>query len=259
MKFISSRDNPLFKKLKGLAQDSREIRKQARTLLDGPHLVATYLQRIGLPEALVVSELGVKSAEVRQLLASHQPLEPFCLKDSLFKEVSPSDSPVGILSLIEVPNHKFEIPTDDCLLLDALQDAGNVGTLLRSAAAFGIKHVYLGAGCANAWQPKVLRAAQGAHFSVRIYEKCDLAAVLQQFSGISLATVVQDGVSLYSLRFDKPIAWVIGNEGQGLSPDLVELCERRVTIPMSNETESLNAAVAASICMAEMARQRVVS
>lgn len=258
MKTISSRDNLFFKQLRDLATDPRQIRKQGKTLLDGPHLVATYQQRVGSPEALIVSESGLSHPEVATLIEASTPSEIYCFRDALFREVSPSESPVGILSLIAVPAPAA--PAEgDVLLLDAIQDAGNVGTLLRSAAAFGVRTVYLGAGCAGAWTPKVLRAAQGAHFGLHLFERVDLKQVLMDFPGLRLATVVQDAESVYDLALQGPLAWLVGNEGQGVDPRLAELCDRRVTIPMANETESLNAAVAASICMAESARQHVAN
>lgn len=256
MKIITSRDNPLFKKLRGLAQDGREIRKQGLTLLDGPHLVGTYRDRMGMPQELLVSEDGLQRAEIQALVDRHRPLVPIVLKDSLFRELSPTQTPVGILALIQVPLVEPGLPLADCVMLDALQDAGNVGTILRSAAAFGVKNVFLGNGCVGAWTPKVLRAGQGAHFSLRIQERCDLPSLLEEYRGSSLGTVVEQGESIYSLDLRPPIAWLIGNEGQGLSPALASACSRRVTIPIHSDSESLNAAVAASICLAEAARQR---
>lgn len=258
MKFISSRDNVLFKQLKSLSQDSREIRKQGKTILDGPHLVAVYRERVGLPEMLCVSESSVERHEIAALIATHAPLVPVCLKDSLFRELASTESPVGILSLIRIPDSPAPLAANDVLMLDALQDAGNVGTLIRSAAAFGIGSVFLGDGCANAWSAKVLRSAQGAHFGLRIQERCDLTQILQQFQGVRLATVVTDAASLYEVEWptQSSLAWVIGNEGSGVSERLLGLCDCRVTIPMSSDSESLNAAVAGSICLAEAARRR---
>ena len=257
MKTITSRDNPLFKKIRGLALDSREIRKQGKTLLDGPHLVEIYRRKVGHPEFLIVSESGLALPEVGALLVKHDSDKTLCLKDGLFKELAPTETPVGVLAVIAIPV-EIAIPVSpcDCVLLDAMQDAGNVGAIIRSALAFGIQHVYLGMGCAGAWTPKVLRAAQGAHFSLHIHERVDLGEVLSAYQGARLATVVDTANSLYAVPLSKPIALVIGNEGQGLSPHLVSLCDYRVTIPMSNECESLNAAVAASICMSEMSRQK---
>lgn len=256
MKTITSRDNPTFKELRGLALDPREIRKQAKTLLDGPHLVEVYRQRIGSPRTLVVSESGIHKPEVQALLGQHQGTEPLLLKDSLFKELSPTFSPVGILAMIDIPTPGESTGADDAMVLESLQDPGNLGTILRSAAAFGVRHVYLSQGCVGAWTPKVLRGAQGAHFSLDIHECVDLMQVLENFSGKRLATVVDDAESLFTVELDGPVAWVIGNEGQGVSPQLVKVCDHRVTIPIFAACESLNAAVAASICLAEMNRQR---
>ena len=257
MKFITSRDNALFKQLKALSQDAREIRKQDRTILDGPHLVSVYRDKVGLPDILCLSERSLERDEIVALMAAHAPLVPICLKDSLFREISPTETPVGILSVIRIPAPE-DVTSGDALLLDALQDAGNVGTLMRSAAAFGIGNIFLGEGCANAWSPKVLRSAQGAHFSLRIQERCDLQEILRELPGYKLATVVSEGLSLYRVNFSQSagLVWVIGNEGNGVSSSLLDLCDGRVTIPMSSDSESLNAAVAGSICFAEAARQR---
>ncbi|HEX5392282.1 MAG TPA: RNA methyltransferase [Rhodocyclaceae bacterium] len=256
MKIITSRDNTTFKELRGLAQDAREIRKQGRTLLDGPHLVDVYRQRMGLPRALVISESGLQNDEVKMLRERHGRLEPLIFKDSLFKELSPTLSPVGVLALIDIPQQASPLMTSDWLCLEGLQDPGNVGTMFRSAAAFGIRHVLLSPTCVGAWTPKVLRAAQGAHFSLAIHERMDLQQALIGFPGERLATVVSQAEPLYDVKLHGPVAWVIGNEGQGISSQLAGTCDRRVTIPITSDCESLNAAVAASICLAEMMRQR---
>lgn len=256
MKIITSRDNSVFKELRGLAHDSREVRKQGATIIDGPHLVDVYRQRVGLPKALFVSESGLRHEEVSKLVRQHQGLEPVLLKDALFKEVSPTQSPVGIIALIDIPAPEPSVESEDSIFLEGLQDPGNVGTVLRSAAAFGVRQVFLSPSSVGVWTPKVLRAAQGAHFSLQIHERVDLVAKLQQFTGTRLATVVTNAESIYGLRLDRPIAWVIGHEGQGVSPELVAACDYRATIPISAECESLNAGVAASICLAEMNRQR---
>lgn len=256
MKTITSRDNATFKELRGLAHDAREIRRRGLTILDGPHLVEVYRRRVGLPKALVVSESGLRHDEVSSLVLQHQGLEPLLLKDALFKEISPTESPVGIAALIDIPISKPASGSQDALFLEGLQDPGNVGTILRSAAAFGIRQIFLSPSSVGAWIPKVMRAAQGAHFSLQIHERADLVKQLQQFAGIRLATVVTDAQSIYRVKLDRPIGLVIGNEGQGVSPKLAEACDYRVTIPISDECESLNAGVAASICLAEIQRQR---
>lgn len=255
MKTLSSRDNPTVRQLRLLAEDAREQRRQGRTLLDGPHLVSTYRQRVGPPRLLVISESGLDKPELADLLALHPDQEILCLKDGLFREISGTAAPVGILALIDVPQAPTEAVRNSCLLLDAVQDAGNLGSILRTAAAAGLVDIFLGPGCAGVWTPKVLRAGQGAHFSLAIRERADLAAVIQDFPGRVLTTAVDGGLSLYALDLRGIVAWLFGSEGRGVDPELAALAQGRVTIPMVSEMESLNVAAAAAICIYESVRQ----
>ena len=248
MKQISSRDNPAYKKLLRLADDARECRKQGRTLIDGPHLVAAYCA-LGLPEMLLISDSGANRPEIQALIEAHAGSDILLLKDSLFKGLSGVDSPVGIAAVIPIPKETPAFTGGSCVLLDAIQDAGNVGSILRSSAAAGIRDIFLGPGCAGAWSPRVLRAAQGAHFRQRIRESVDLEQFLSKYRGESLATVVGGGVSLYDIASAGDVAWIFGNEGCGVSPVLAALASQLVTIPMAAETESLNVAAAAAVCL----------
>jgi TrmH family RNA methyltransferase len=142
------------------------------------------------------------------------------------------------------------------LLLDAVQDAGNVGAILRTAAAAGVRNVLLGPGCAGAWTPRVLRGGQGAHFSLAIREQVDLAAALAAGSAQSVATVARGGRNLYELDLRGPIHWLVGNEGAGLSAELVAVAQLHATIPLAAGTESLNVAAATAVCLFEANRQR---
>ena len=259
MKPIASRDNPSFKALRLLAKDSREQQRQRRTVLEGVHLVADYRARIGTPALLAVSESGAENAEVRQILDAHAGLEVLQLRDSLFGEISGVATPVGVLAVIDVPPWATGSLTGSAVILEGIQDAGNVGTILRTAAAAGIADVVLGPGCAGVWTPRVLRAAQGAHFSLRLREADDLLSVVAGFAGLSVATVVRDGKSLYDLDLRGPVAWVFGNEGAGVSPALAAAANERATIPMASATESLNVAAAAAACLFEAVRQRKIA
>lgn len=254
MKSISSRDNPGYKKLLRLAEDARECRKQGRTLIDGPHLVVAYRAQLGLPEQLLVSESGADRPEIQDLIEAHAGSDIVLLKDSLFKDLSGVDSPVGVAAVIRIPQETPVFKGGSCVLLDAVQDAGNVGSILRSSAAAGIRDIFLGPGCAGAWSPRVLRAAQGAHFRLRIRESADLGQFLRDYRGKSLATIVAGGVSLYDIASTGDIAWIFGNEGCGVSPALSALASQLVTIPMAAETESLNVAAAAAVCLFTTAR-----
>jgi len=249
MKTIVSRDNPAFKALRALATDARKQRSERRTLIDGPHLLTAALDHGVMPDLVAVSESVSSNPEVQALLARLSNVETLCLRDALFNEISELATPVGILARIAVPPALTSLPASDCLLLDAVQDAGNVGTLLRTAAAAGVRDVLLGPGCAGAWTPRVLRAAQGAHFALRIYEQVDLAIFLQGYPGVPVATVARDGESLYALDLRQPVAWLLGNEGAGLSADLVTVARQHATIPLAAGSESLNVAAAAAVAL----------
>lgn len=261
MKVITSRDNPLFKQLRSIASDIREQRRLGMTVLDGPHLVATYRERCGLPRYLLVCDAALQHPEVSRLLAVHlahgAETEIIQLRESLFREISGTQSPVGIAAVIEIPGTgSVPMANVDCVVLDGVQDAGNVGSILRTSAAAGIPLVVLGPGCAGAWTPRVLRAAQGAHFSLTIAEQSDLSAWLSAYSGTSYAAVATGGSSLYDLRLQHPAAWVFGSEGRGIRGEILELCVNAFTIPMATTSESLNVAAAVAIGIYEGFRQR---
>lgn len=257
MKLISSRENALFKHAKALSHSSRERRRAGMALLEGVHLVSAFMALHGMPKTLVVSESAQARGEIAPLLARAMAADLVVLADALFQEVSTFETPSGILALI-TPPRPHEVPDDAlaCLLLEDIQDPGNVGAILRSAAASGVRHVLLSTGCAFAWSPKVLRAGQGAHFLLNIVEGADLEAFLRGFSGQSLALTPRAGQTIYDIDMKRSIALLIGNEGAGLSARLLQAADQQVAIPMPGQTESINAAAAASVCLFEMVRQR---
>ena len=144
----------------------------------------------------------------------------------------------------------------DTVLLDGVQDPGNVGSILRSTAAAGFRQVLLSADCAQAWSPKTLRAAMGAHFQVEIHEGGDLAGFLAAYHGQAVATALAAPDSLYTAKLDRPLAWVFGSEGLGVRPAVLAATQRQVHIPMPGAMESLNVAAAAAICLFETVRRR---
>ncbi|HLA34677.1 MAG TPA: RNA methyltransferase [Rhodocyclaceae bacterium] len=258
---IGSRDNAGFKALRALVADPREPRRQGRTVVDGVHLVETCLQRGVAIQHLLLSESGQDKPEIQSLLQHSAAIDRLILKDGLFRELSGVTHPLGIAAVIGIPPFPEDNPSGnlsgDAVLLDAVQDAGNVGAILRSAAAAGVGTAYLGTGCAGAWTPRVLRAGQGAHFSLQIREHADLAAVVQAHPArSSIATVVRDGVSIYRLDLRRPVLWLFGNEGAGVSDALLAAITHRATIPLAATTESLNVAAAAAVCFFEAVRQR---
>jgi RNA methyltransferase, TrmH family len=249
MKSIASRENPDYKKLLRIVQRTKESRNLGRTIIDGPHLVADYRAHAGLPELLLVSESGWKRAEIGALMEQFPGVDVILLKDTLFKPLCGVESPAGIAAVIAVPK-EIPAPIDGrCVLLDGVQDAGNVGSILRSSAAAGIRDVLLGPGCAAAWSMRVMRAAQGAHFRLRIRESADLGEFLRHYQGRSFATVVSGGISLHDAKLSGDVAWLFGSEGRGVRAELLLLVSESVTIPLSSGTESLNVAAAAAVCL----------
>jgi TrmH family RNA methyltransferase len=256
MKLISSRANPRFKQLRLLAEDVREQRRTGTALLEGAHLVSAYRDKVGVPEQLVVSEHGAVQPEIRALCDSLSGVETCLLSDGLFKTLSDLVTPGGIAAVVRIPPAAAQESHGSCVLLDAVQDAGNVGSILRSAAAAGIADVFLGHGCAGAWTRKVLRAAQGAHFDLHLHEQADLADVVARFPGVTLAATANPAESLYRQDLSGRLAWLFGSEGSGIAPSLEAAVARRVNISLAAGSNSLNVAAAAAICLFEELRQK---
>ncbi len=260
MKHVSSRDNPLFRQVKALAHSSRERRKAGVVLLEGAHLVAAALDAQYAPQSLVVSETAQQDAEVTALMArtaAAHGLSVTVFSDVLFNEISNVETPSGIMALIAPrPPQPVAPGTGACLLLEDIQDPGNVGSMLRTAAAAGVQDVLLSPTCAYVWAPKVLRAGQGAHFVLNIVEGADLAAFARAYPGQAVALAPRARRAIYDVDLQQPTVFMIGNEGAGLTTELTALARIEAGIPMPGGIESLNAAAATAICLFELVRQR---
>lgn len=255
MTVIRSNDNPRVKSWMRLATEARERRKQGLALLEGVHLVEALLGSQLAPESLLVCETAIDRGEIRHLIESAN-LAPVCLSEAVFNRISDADTPTGIAAIIRIPPNEITPSTSDgCVLLEGIQDAGNVGTIIRSAAAFGIRDVMLGRGCADPWSPKALRAGMGGHFLVRIAAGGDLAEAISAFGESTVCTVAKGGVAIDEIDLRGRIAWIFGSEGAGVSDAVAALATYKATIAMPGGTESLNVAASAAICLYEQARQ----
>ena len=257
VKRISSRDNPFFKELHKLVTSSRQRRKVGQTLLDGAHLVHAYLAVDLKPIHLLTNAAAEQDAEILALLARLSDVPRTQLDDALFAELTELKTPSGFLALIHLPAPRLA-PNHShfCVLLEDVQDPGNLGSILRSAAAAGCDAAFLSQGCADAWSPKVLRAGMGGHFALSIHDHADLFAVSAAFEGQRFATSLQAQKSLYACQLLGNIAFAFGNEGAGLSDGLLAQMNSPILIPMPGQVESLNVAAAAAVCLFEAARQR---
>lgn len=257
MKHVTSRDNALFKHLKALTGSTHQRRKAGQSVLDGVHLAQAYLDALGQPASCVVSERHQQHPEVAPLLARIEPQRIVLLADALFSQISGVVNGIDVMLVIDTPSGHLPARIDaDCIVLDGVQDAGNVGSILRSAAAAGIRHAFLGTGCAFAWSIKTLRAAMGANFHLNIVEHCTVDMLAPRLSVPLIATSSHADAELYDTDLRGPVGWVVGNEGAGVSAEWMALVSRTVSIPQPGGLESLNVAAATAVCLFEALRQR---
>ena len=242
-----------------LVASSRERRKSGRCVLEGTHLIDVYRARIGAPETLVVVDDRSDEPEIARLIAHTAPARTLVVSRKLFAEIATSPPDVGALAVVSTPRAAPARAGGFCLLLEDVQDPGNVGSIIRTAAAAGVEQVLLSRHCAFAWSPKVLRAGQGAHFLATLVEDVDLvewADAFRRQGGKVSATAVAGGTPLYRANLQGRVAIAIGSEGRGLSDALLAVADQRVTIPMASGSESLNAAAATAVVLFEAVRQR---
>ncbi len=256
---VTSRDNPRVAQARRLAQSSRDRRKLGRCVLEGEHLVRVYVDRVGPPETLVVVDWALDHPGIAALVRDVPPSRVVQVPPTLFAEIAALPIDVGVLAVVPTPRAPPQARPRFALLLEDVQDPGNAGAILRTAAAAGVDQVLLSKHCAFAWSPKVLRAGQGAHFLTSLAEDADLVAWSAQFraqGGLLMALDAHGGESLYGpAPVTFPLALAVGNEGAGLSEALLATADRRVAIPMPGGMESLNAAAAAAVALFECLRR----
>ncbi len=249
---ITSRDNPLLVRLRKLAQDGGSYRRAGQAWIEGDHLCTALRARGRAAAQAVVTEEGWADPAQRALAAWSARIA--IVPAALFKAFSGLESPAHIGFLIDVPAEPALHPQAASVVLDRVQDAGNVGSILRSAAAFGVTQVLAIKGTAALWSPKVLRAGMGAHFGLHLVEGLQPAA-LDALRVPLLATSSHVGTLLQQADLPSPCAWVLGHEGQGVDAALLARCALQVRIPQPGGEESLNVAAAAAVCLYESARR----
>lgn len=281
---IRSVANPRYRQLRSLLDSARERRRSGLSVLEGWHLLSSWLA-LGRPlQALVLPErtwarLDTAAASARrdqspaaagtpgtpgtaagpeavQALASTRWL---VLDDPLFDSLDLLPSPAAVLALIETPHTVLPARFDgqDLVILDRVQDPGNVGAIIRTAAAAGIRQLLTTPGSAACWSPKVLRAGMGGHFVLELFESVSHQALLERLSLPLVGTILGQAEVLYQAELRPPLAWVFGNEGEGIDARLLAALERRISIPQVACVESLNVAAAAAVCLFEQRRQRL--
>jgi TrmH family RNA methyltransferase len=272
--FISSRDNPLFKELRALQATGSKGQKarlsSGRVLLEGIHIVQAWVSDPALG-VLITSDIGIANPEIDTLVREHCAACPDArvihLDAGLWGELSELANAPQIAGLLSLPASlantnpsNQNVITGDVLVLDRIQDAGNVGAMLRTAAAAGFVDVVAISGCAHLWSSKVLRAGMGAHRNLRLHEGWSTEQAIEGIAVPFYSASADGEMSLYALdqQLRQPLAWVFGSEGQGISHGFL-MHGKAVSIPMHSQVESLNVATAAAVCLFETVRVRTSS
>ena len=259
MKYIESKENPSYKRAVRIAA-GRKVGSPPLIWLEGVHLAQAWLDAgYEVETAFFDSQRLAEQAELQAVATRLAPERCIALNAGLMRQLSQVEQGQGIGLVVQAPHYDDSARIEhSCLYLDRIQDPGNVGTLLRTMAAAGIKQAYLSPGCAWAWSQKVLRSAQGAHFAIQIHEQVPAQQFIQRLAIPLYATALEQAVSLYTLPMAPQVAWVFGNEGQGVAPELLDAATQRVFIPQEAHVESLNVAAAAAVCLFEQRRQALV-
>lgn len=261
-RLIDSKNNTTYKRFVKIAKN----KDKQNCLLEGIHLCQEFLKN---DTNLTLKYAVFQSTALKKALATdthnelkalylHVKDKALILADSLFKQLCDVTSHQGVLFIIEVPQHNVEDrdPTRSIVMLDRLQDPGNLGTIIRTTVAAGIDTLLLSKGSVNPWSTKVLRSAQGAHFSLNIYMDCDLESLTKDLKMPVYATSLNNQAkSLYDMQLPQQCVWLFGNEGQGVSAKLLKQATEHIFIPQSAGVESLNVAVACGIVLFEHRRQ----
>ena len=273
---MSSSSNPKWRHLRELLESARERRRSGQTVLEGWHLLDAWLatgrpiRQLVIPQRTLQQLAGVPASDGDDIDESVEHSSPvqvaadahwLILDDRLFGELDLLPSPSPVLAVVDTPRPLLPARLGeggDIIVLDRVQDPGNVGAILRTAAAAGVQTLLTTPGTAACWAPKVLRAGMGGHFVLDIVENVAPEALQALAAHLPLAgTVLQGGQSLYGTDLRSPLAWVFGNEGEGIAPALQKWLGLRLTIPQAAGVESLNVAASAAVCLFEQRRQRL--
>ena len=248
---VSSRDNPLLKELRKTAHDNVAYRRAGRFWIEGDHLCSAALTRSVKPAIAVFSESfwqNPKSGPLAPAGYAQAAIKSIVVPDALFAELSGLESPAKVGFVLDLPTDTELQPQAATVILDRVQDAGNVGSILRSAGAFGFRQVVALKGTAALWSPKVLRAGMGAHFGLHLIESGELSA-LDALAVPIVVTSSHQGELVQNLKLPQPCAWAMGHEGQGVSAELFARAQFFARIGQPGGEESLNVAAAAAICL----------
>jgi TrmH family RNA methyltransferase len=255
MTVITSPQNPKIKLIRALMGRPKERRETGAFVVEGVRLVEEAEARgWGFRFALFDGSLNARgSSLVEQLLSRKIDVEE--VSGPLMKSLSDTETPQGILAVLELNQSPITNDYDFVLIPDQIRDPGNLGTLLRTAAAAGVQAVFLPPETTDAFAPKVVRSGMGAHFYLPI-QSMKWEKIRREIDGLQVYLADMDGQSCWGTDLREPLALIVGSEAEGTSEEARELATQTISIPMSGDIESLNASVAGSVLMFEVVRQR---
>ena len=262
MKIISSKDNEIVKHIKKL-KDKKYRDENNEYIVEGVKLVEEAVKENAPIKKIIICEDTTRTYEIpTNIMLEIARYECIYVTDKIFSSITQVTNPQGIMAIIEKNSEKetIDFSQDIIVMLDDVQDPGNLGTILRTVDSIGLNQIIVSKGTADAFNPKVVRSTMGAIFRLKIIESENLAQTIREIRKHHYKLVVtslQTENSIYDIDFNKKII-VIGNEANGVSKEIQEMADEKVKIPMLGKTESLNASVAAGIVMYEYVRQKVI-
>lgn len=258
MRSISSLHNQLIKELGRLASKRSEREARQLTILDGVSLVLDYLKRGGQAQTILLDKAQTKQPAFQEIMALSPPECHFSLPAALLQKISTVKQSPGVIAIVKTKSHslaELQVSNSPVLILDRIQDPGNLGTILRDCLAFGMQDVCLTNASVEAFAPKVVRASRGACFELNIYQKMPLPETLSHLRALNYQIIATSPHAKVCLRQAKPLpkatAWLFGNEASGLEEVILQNVDQTIKIPQSSDLESLNLATAVAICLYE--------
>ncbi len=253
MEIIRSRQNVKIKQIAILTTEAKARRQAGLTVIDGVSFVRDYIAKFGQPEMLLIDETKQQRAQSVMELTSDYVL----VSSEVMKAISPVKTNAGVLAVVKILTaSRFQSTEQSVILIDQVQDPGNLGAICRLALAVGIRDIILADGSVDAFAPSVIRASAGAVFDLNIYQKTDLAQFITTHADYQfIATSSHAEKNIFELDLTGKIGWLVGNEGAGVSPALLQMVTLTAKIPQSDKLESLNLAMATTVCLYEQFRQ----
>lgn len=253
--YISSKNNEQIKIIRKLAE--KKYRKEfGLYVVEGHKLIYEYLRAGNYPDKIFATEAALD--KYCDLIAGVDESKICVIPYELYQHISTEQAPQGILALCKAPTAVSTLKKGNVAVLESIRDAGNLGTIIRTAGALGIDNILMSSDCADLYNPKTIRATMGALFYANIVIAEDIVCAVEQLKNkgrrIFAAMPTQSAVDVRRIRFEDTDCVVIGNEGNGITKELAAVCDRDITIPMIEGAESLNASVAAAILMWELVR-----